>query len=114
MTFEGHSDRKIIWDQPEYTASTHVADLGEGQLMTFFHVDVYFLSKEILQDMLQRWQVFRKTVPIVLFAMGEVDDEKFHRFVSLVGFQKLKEIPCTDGKTRRLYVSWPPQEAQEQ
>lgn len=102
------SNRIIVWDEPEYIASMHEEDLGEGRKMTLFHLDVFYFSAEILRLMLNQWAVFRRSVPIVLFAHGEVDDDKFARFISYFGFEYLRDIPCSDGKTRRLFVNYAP------
>lgn len=98
------SDRVIVWDEPEYIASYHTADLGEGRVMTLFHLDVFYFSASILRQMLTQWQVFREHVNCVLYCMGNEDDDRFRRFVSYFGFTPLSTIPCTDGKTRTLFV----------
>jgi len=106
--------RFVVWDGTEYIAEMHYEDLGEGRLMPFFHLDVFYFSPEILKRMLKEWEEHRHTVPTPLFCMGEEDDEKFSRFISKFGFQYLTDCPCTDGKTRRLFVNFGPQEAQKQ
>jgi predicted solute-binding protein len=109
-------ERVVVIDEPEYIASYHEEDLGEGRIMTFVHLDVYYMSASILRQLKKQWDLWRHYVSTVLFCMGEEDDEKFERFVSKFGFKYLRDVPCTDNKTRRLYVNFgpAPKEAQEQ
>lgn len=102
-------DRVQIWSEPEYDADMHVEDLGEGRLMHFLHLDVYYFSSSILRQMLKQWRMFRSNVTGPLFCMGDVDDDKFARFIAHFSFQYLREIPCTDGQMRRLFVNYGPQ-----
>jgi hypothetical protein len=113
------SPRVVVLDEPEYTASYHITDLGEGRLMTFVHLDVYYMSKEILKRLDKQWRLWRQCVPVVLYAISDDDEDVWAKFVKRFGFQYLSDIGCTDGKTRRLFVNFGPQngptkEAQEQ
>lgn len=109
------SERQIVWDVPEWTASVHTARLEGGIDMTFFHLDVYYLSHSILKDMLAAWKQYRATLPERLFTMADADTPALDRLRERFGFRYLTNIPCSDGNTRRLYVHFgPTQEAQEQ
>jgi hypothetical protein len=108
------SPRIVVIDEPEYTASYHVTDLGENRLMTFVHLDVYFLNPEILRRLDSQWALFRRCVPITLYSMADEDTPVWSKFISRFGFEFLHDIECTDGKTRRLFVNYGPnQEAQQ-
>lgn len=101
--------RIIVADEPEFTISYHVQELGEGQVMTFVHLDVYYFSASILRRIKELYERFRTfDDSVTLFCMGEEDDNKFAKFVSHLGFEYLRDIPCTDGKTRRLFVNFGP------
>jgi hypothetical protein len=102
------SARTIVLDPPEYTASYHTVDLGEGCVMTFAHLDVYYFSPAVLRDLREKWRIFRENVDCALFRMGDNDDAKFERFIRMFGFQYVSEVECTDGKTRRLFVNFGP------
>jgi hypothetical protein len=82
-----------------------VYDLGEGQTMTMIHCDVFFLSPSIIRQMMYQWKLFRKHVPQAVFAHSTDDDAKWERFVKRFGFVYLKDILCSDGKTRRLFIN---------
>jgi len=100
-------DRFQVVDEVDYVGSYHQHDLGDGQKMVMVHMDVWYFSPSVLKKMKKQWAVFRKSMRCPLFAMGETDDAKFERYVSLFGFQYLTNIPCTDGKVRRLFVNYP-------
>jgi hypothetical protein len=102
------SERTIVLDPPEYTASYHTVDLGESRVMTFAHLDVYYFSPAILRDLREKWRIFRENVDCVLFCMGDTDDAKFEKFVRMFGFQYLRDAQCSDGKTRRIFVNFGP------
>lgn len=101
--------RVVVLDEPEYTASYHVTDLDCGRSMTFVHLDVYYMSHSILKQLKAQWVLWRQSCPVVLYAMADEDTETWVKFVSKFGFQYLADIPCTDGKTRRLFVNFGPQ-----
>ena len=100
---------KTVWDEPEYTAYYNEYIFDTGEVMTLFHLDVFYFSASILRQMLRQWEVFREHNPVVLFCHGEVDDEKFAKFVSKFGFKPLKVVPCSDGVNRRLFVNFGPE-----
>lgn len=61
-------------------------------------------TASILKRVKQQWSTFRKCVTAPVFALGEVDDEKWERFVSLLGFRFCKQVICLNGETRRLFL----------
>lgn len=68
------------------------------------HLRFDCFTPSILKRVLQQWSSFRKCVTAPVFALGEVDDEKWARFVSLLGFRFSQQVTCANGETRRLYV----------
>lgn len=100
------SDRFVVLDEPEYTFSYSVRDLGEDRYMTMIHIDVYYLSPSVMRDMIAKWRIFRTIHPNIVFAQGDKDDEKFERFVKKFGFSYLGDCPCTDGQNRRLFINY--------
>ncbi len=102
--------REVVLDEPEYTASYHTVDLGEGRVMTFVHLDVFYMSHSILRQLKSQWKLWRQACPIILYAMADEDTVTWSKFISHFGFQYLRDVPCTDGKTRRLFVNFGPKE----
>lgn len=109
------SPRVTVLDEPEYTASYHVTDLGDGRQMTFVHLDVYHMDKEILRRLDAQWQVFREHVPVVLYCMSDDDSEVWAKFIQRFGFEFLHDVVCSDGNSRRIFVNYGPiKEAQQE
>lgn len=96
--------RVLIHDGTDYLASYHVMDVGNGKRMPFFHLQVWFLNHNVLRDMLKEWKAFRTRTPDRIFTMADVDTPALDRLRLKFGFKFLAEIPCTDGKVRRLFV----------
>lgn len=101
--FEGWEPRVIVVDEPEYTASIQTYDPGNGHKMTFAHLDVFYMGPDVFKRLRRQFKLFREHVPVVLYCMGNEDSSKYERFLSYFGFKYLKEVACTDGRTRRLY-----------
>jgi hypothetical protein len=68
------------------------------------HIRFYRFSPSALKSLLANWRVFRQCVTAPIFALGEVDDEKWARFVSLLGFRFLRRVDCINGESRRLFL----------
>lgn len=69
------------------------------------HLRFWRFSPSIMKRVLQQWSTFRKCVTAPVFALGEVDDEKWERFVSLLGFKFCTQVNCINGASRRLFVN---------
>lgn len=93
----------LVYDGTDYIASytTYVLDNGP---MVMFHLDVFYFSHTVLRDMEQKWAVFRSVFKNPIFCHLEDDTERGLRFLSRFGFVPVGEVPCTDGKSRRVYV----------
>lgn len=61
-------------------------------------------TPSIMKTVMRQWALFRQCVKAPVFALGEVDDEKWARFVSLLGFRYLRHVDCINGASRRLYL----------
>jgi hypothetical protein len=68
------------------------------------HIRFDRFTPSVLKNVLKQWRVFRQCVTAPLIAIGEVDDEKWERFVTLLGFRFLKQVICINGKQRRLFI----------
>jgi hypothetical protein len=110
------SERVVLLDRTDYIVEYHTVEVDDGPPMTFVHLDVFFFSPSVLRDMRKTWPaVFSALNAPAVFCVGDVDDAKFHRFVTRFGWRYLKPLPCTDNKTRRLYVHFgPTKEAQQE
>jgi hypothetical protein len=73
---------------------------------TFLLVHLRFSkwSPQAFKQTRKVWTAFRQCVTAPIFALGETDDEKWARFVSLLGFRFHTQVNCLNGCTRRLFI----------
>lgn len=99
--------RHTILQYPEYWFQVDEYRKEDGTPVLLLHLRFDKFSKEVLKRVLFEWRAFRKVTDLPLFAYGEdANHEKWHAFVSLLGFKDTGQtIVCNNGETRRLYVS---------
>lgn len=98
--------RQTLLSDTGFDVDLTAYEIEPGVLMHFVHLDVYEWSASALKRLLRIWPQLRATLPPIVFCHGHTDDEKFHRFVSLFGWQQIHYTPCSDGVTRRIYVHY--------
>lgn len=101
------TNRVLIYERPDSGAWVHWVYL-DGKFMPFFHFEVYepwslWLFRN-LKKKFANWSSDWGQWP--LFTMADEDSDALDRLREHFGFQYLKEIPCSDGKVRRLYVHY--------
>jgi hypothetical protein len=100
--------REVIVDTTDYIGSIHQEEFEDGTKMVFVHMDIFYWAPSVLKHMIKTWPIFREGLKdIPLFCMADDDNEKWERYISRFGFQYLSDIPCSDGKIRRLFVNYP-------
>lgn len=72
--------------------------------MLLAHIRVAHWSPSVFKSILREWKLFRTCVKAPIFACAEVDDDKWERFVSRLGFKFLHTVICNNGETRRLFL----------
>jgi hypothetical protein len=97
--------RYAVNDTPDYTCVLDEFRRGEEQLM-LVHLDMHKATPRAMRTMLRDWRLLRECLECPLFAYGEVDDHKYTKFMALLGFKPISFIPCTDGCSRRVFVSF--------
>lgn len=102
------TERVLVWSEVEYDAWVHAVKLPNGEEMLFFHLETYRMSPEVMKSMLKAWDTFRTANPYPLFTMQTEETPASRRLVEKFGFQWLRTMPCTDGKTRNLFVHFAP------
>jgi hypothetical protein len=72
----------------------------------FLLVHVRFLrwSPTTFKRLLANMKLLREHVSAPLFALGDVDDDKYERFVTRVGFKFHTHVLCNNGERRRLFI----------
>lgn len=74
------------------------------QSLLIAHLRFDRFTPSLMKRVLKQWASFRKCVTAPVFALGEVDDNKWVRFVTLLGFKFSKQVICANGATRRLFT----------
>lgn len=97
---------EIVCETDEFLWRLDRKDLGDGKIMTFMHLYVYVFTPAIMHTMKALFDLKRSEFPNIIFAQGEVDDDKFERFAAHFGFKPISDCICTDGVNRRLFVNY--------
>ena len=93
-----------VRETPDYKCELDERVLSGG-VMTFCHVEFFNYSPTVMRRFLSEWKTFRSTVPIPLFAQGPAEeDQKWRKFVALLGFKFIRAVPCNNGEWRSLYL----------
>ncbi|MBR1173888.1 hypothetical protein JQ617_07980 [Bradyrhizobium sp. KB893862 SZCCT0404] len=105
MGFEFYAEYALS-DAPEYEAVLHELRDEHEQQMMVMHIDVYHFAPSVLKRMKREFSALRSCTDANLFAIEpSPDDAKWQRFVTIMGFDFLCRVECTDGLSRRCYVS---------
>jgi hypothetical protein len=104
-------DRYEVVSRVEYQAVLDDFADTDGNQMVLMHieVDASKFSASVMKRLLDDWSTFRSVTDAPIYGIEpNPDDHKWERFVSLLGFHNtLSRVDCTDGKSRRLFVSVP-------
>jgi hypothetical protein len=75
-----------------------------GEQFLLAHIRVHHWSPSVCKRLLKEFRAFRRVCRAPLYACPEVADEKWVKFVSLLGFKPLQEVICDNGDTRPLFI----------
>ena len=88
---------------PEY--EVHIDEHKRGQdTFLLVHIRIHVFTSSVFKKIKTQWRALRQCVTAPLFALAELDDEKWERFVSHLGFKFLQDVTCENGKSRRLFI----------
>jgi hypothetical protein len=108
MAFEFYAEHDLSkW--PEYHAVLHeLRDKHGNQMLTIhMNVDPLRFSKGVMERMRHEFSVLRSVTDAPIFAIEDhPDDKKWERYVSHMGFEFSSRVECTDGRSRRCFVSY--------
>lgn len=107
MAFEFHADH-LLTEWPEYWSSLHEYRDEHGNQMLTLHivVDDRRFSAGVYKRIISEFNALRDSTDAMIFAIEDnPDDKKWERFVSPMGFEFSSRVECTDGKSRRCFVS---------
>lgn len=94
-------------DHPEYTTSIiEYLDENERQSL-LLHVQIHKnFTDETERRFTAEWVALRQSVTPPIFTIEPNSmDQKWEAMASSLGFDEVALLPCTDGQSRRLFVS---------
>lgn len=92
-----------VLERPEYLFEIDEYLDAAGHQFLYAHLRVFKFTPSVMKRILADWRAFRACVSAPLFAIGEEDDAKWRRFVSMLGFQPALEVVCLNGERRLMY-----------
>jgi hypothetical protein len=75
-----------------------------GAQMLLAHLRVHNWSPGSLKRIKRDWAAFRQAVTAPLYASPMSHDDKWVRFVSMMGWRPFSTVLCHDGIERPLYI----------
>jgi hypothetical protein len=107
MGFEFYAEHSLSkW--PEYHSVLHELRDEHGNQMLTMHIDVDPLrfNVSVMKRMEREFAALRQCTDATIFAIEDhPDDAKWERFVRRMGFEFSSRVECTDGRSRRCFVS---------
>lgn len=107
MAFEFYAEHDLSrW--PEYHSVLHELRDDDGNQMMVIHMDVDPLrfSLDVMKRMKREFETLRSCTDAPIFAIEDnPDDDKWGRYVGHMGFEFSSRVECTDGLSRRCFVS---------
>jgi hypothetical protein len=109
-----HVATHIVVNCPEYRWELDEHRDPQGNQMMLAHISVFQFPPSLLKRMRETYLLFRQHVACPIFAVaGEIDDDKWERFISHFDFKYLTDVVCENGQKRRLFVSYPSNKQEE-
>jgi hypothetical protein len=107
MGFEFYKEHELSkW--PEYQSVLHeLRDEHDNQMMVIhLDADPSTFAPSVLKRMVAEFAALRSCTDAPIFAIEpHPDDAKWQRYVSHMGFEYSSRVDCTDGLSRRCFVS---------
>lgn len=83
----------------------HIEQFRRGQDdFLLLHWRYFKWTPSVFKRSIAHWHALRRCVTAPLFALGEVDADKWQRFVTRFGFTYLQDVICENGESRRLFI----------
>ena len=107
MGFEFYQEHELSV-QPEYRSVLHELRDEHDNQMLVIHMDAEpsTFAPSVLKRMMNEFSALRSCTEAPIFAIEpNPDDDKWERYVSHMGFEYSSRVECTDGLSRRCFVS---------
>lgn len=96
--------RHVAHDTDYCTFVLHEYRDEAGAQMLLAHLLVHKTSPEALRRIMRDWAAFRQAITAPLYACPMSHDDKWVRFVTLMGWRPFSSVLCHDGSERPLFI----------
>jgi hypothetical protein len=105
MGFEFYQEHELS-DNEAYRSVLHELRNERGDQLLAIHMDVHQFAPSALKRMKREFSALRSCTDAPIFAIEDnPDDDKWERYVRHMGFEFSSRVECTDGNSRRTFVS---------
>lgn len=105
MAFEYHATHQLV-DSADYQSALEELRDEAGNQMVAIHVNVKRFSPSVLKRIVDDFTALRSVTDVPIFAIEpNPDDPVWEKFVGHCGFEFSSRVECTDGNSRRCFVS---------
>jgi hypothetical protein len=91
-------------DTPDFTFELDEYRRAPNEQRLLAHIAVHQWTPSVLKKILHEWRTLRKCVTAPIFVTPKDDDEKWIKFVQLLGFRPLNKVMCNDGVERNIFI----------
>lgn len=92
-----------VLERPEYLFEIDEYLDAAGHQFLYAHLRVFKFTPSVFKAIKKDWSVFRQHIVSPLFAIGEVEDAKWVKFVTSLGFVPAMDVVCLNGERRLMY-----------
>lgn len=75
-----------------------------GKQFLLAHIRVFNWAPSVCKKLVREWKLFRTICTAPIYGCPQVDDERWAKFVALLGFRPLTHVLCNDGAERPLFI----------
>ena len=91
---------------PDYLCELDEYRRPDGAQLMLAHIRVHHWSAAVFKKIFREWKVFRSICKAPLYACPEVNDARWVKFVTALGFKPLlDDVPMENGERRPVYIS---------
>lgn len=77
---------------------------GQGDCFLLAHILVHRWTPSVCKRIRHDWEVLRQCVKAPLFAVPKDNDDRWRKFVGMLGFEYLQDTICNNGAARPIFI----------
>ncbi|MBW7970946.1 hypothetical protein [Bradyrhizobium sp. BR 10289] len=89
-------------DDFKFEIDEYQDDTGQQRLIA--HLRFMRWTPGVLKRVMRDWKLFRTVVTAPLYGSPQIDDERWLKFVTRMGWKPFSTVLCNDGVERPLYI----------